>query len=91
MSDGIESRLREDRRFSPSSAFVQRARIASRDAYQALYRQSIEDPDTFWKEQTAELAWRSTVHWPISGAALIVGAAVGVLLTLMPVLALLAR
>ena len=39
----------------------------------------------------AELAWRSMVHWPISGAALIVGAAVGVLLTLVPVVALLAR
>ncbi len=39
----------------------------------------------------AELAWRSTVHWPISGGALIVGAAVGVVLTLLPVLALLAR
>jgi len=39
----------------------------------------------------AELAWRSTVHWPISGAALIAGATVGVALTLVPVVALLAR
>ncbi len=39
----------------------------------------------------AELAWRSTMHLQISGAALIAGAAVGVILTLLPILALLAR
>ena len=39
----------------------------------------------------AEIAWRSVVHWHVSGAALIAGAAVGVVLTLLPVLALLAR
>lgn len=39
----------------------------------------------------AELAWRSTVHWHVSGGALIAGAAVGVILTLVPILALLAR
>jgi acetyl-CoA synthetase len=59
MSDGIESRLKEDRRFQPSSDFVARARISSHHAYAALYRQSLDEPDDFWTEQTADLVWRT--------------------------------
>jgi len=59
MSDRIESRLKEERRFHPSPAFVARARISSHQAYAAMYRQSIEEPDVFWREQTSELAWRA--------------------------------
>ena len=42
MSDRIESRLREDRRFHPGEAFAARARLSSHHAYQALYRQSLD-------------------------------------------------
>jgi acetyl-CoA synthetase len=59
MSDRIESRLKEDRRFHPSPAFSDRARISSHAAYAALYRQSIDEPEVFWREQTADLAWRA--------------------------------
>jgi len=59
MSDRIESRLKEERRFHPSPAFVARARVSSHQAYAAMYRQSIEEPEVFWREQTAELAWRA--------------------------------
>ena len=59
MSDRIESRLKEERRFHPSPAFVARARVSSHQAYAALYRQSIEEPEVFWREQTADLAWRA--------------------------------
>ncbi len=59
MSDCIESRLKEERRFHPSAAFSDRARISSHAAYAALYRQSLEDPEVFWREQTADLAWRA--------------------------------
>jgi acetyl-CoA synthetase len=59
MSDRIESRLREERRFHPSAAFTDRARVSSHAAYAALYRQSMDEPDVFWREQTAELSWRS--------------------------------
>src|ERR1700689_1576237 len=59
MSDGIESRLKEDRRFQPSSDFVARARISSHHADAALYRQSLDEPNDFWTEQTADLVWRT--------------------------------
>jgi acetyl-CoA synthetase len=58
-SDRIESRLKEERRFQPSPAFVDRARLSSHHAYGALYRQSIEEPDVFWREQTIDLSWRT--------------------------------
>jgi len=38
-----------------------------------------------------ELAWRSGIHWHVSGAALIVGASVGMLLALPPLIVRLAR
>ena len=58
MSDGIESRLKEERRFLPSAEFTRRARIQSHAEYAALYRQSIEEPEEFWREQTSDLVWR---------------------------------
>src|SRR5258708_2955129 len=69
MSDRIESRLKEERRFHPSPAFVARARISSHQSYAAMSRQSIQGPDLFWREQTAELAWRAPwtkfVEWTL--------------------------
>ncbi|HXX68653.1 MAG TPA: acetyl-coenzyme A synthetase N-terminal domain-containing protein, partial [Polyangiaceae bacterium] len=59
MSDRIESRLKEDRRFHPSASFVQRARVSAHHAYAAMYRQSLEEPDIFWREQTSDLVWRA--------------------------------
>src|SRR5580658_3379878 len=59
MSDRIESRLKEERRFHPSAAFSDRARVSSHAAYASLYRQSLEEPEVFWREQTADLAWRA--------------------------------
>ncbi len=59
MSDHIESRLKEERRFHPSPAFSRRARVSSHHAYAALYRQSIDEPEVFWREQTADLVWRA--------------------------------
>jgi acetyl-CoA synthetase len=58
MSDRIESRLQENRRFQPSEAFTNRARVSSHHAYSAMYSQSIEEPDVFWREQTCDLVWR---------------------------------
>ncbi len=59
MSDRIESRLKEERRFPPSASFVSRAHVGSHHAYAALYRQSIDEPADFWREQTADLSWRA--------------------------------
>jgi acetyl-CoA synthetase len=58
MSDHIESRLKEERRFQPSSSFSNRARLSSHAAYTSMYRQSMEEPEVFWREQTADLVWR---------------------------------
>jgi acetyl-CoA synthetase len=58
MSDGIESRLKEERRFLPSGEFTRHARIQSHAEYAALYRQSLDEPEQFWREQTADLVWR---------------------------------
>ncbi|HZP29830.1 MAG TPA: acetate--CoA ligase, partial [Acidimicrobiia bacterium] len=53
----IESVLREDRVFAPPAGFVRQARIAGRDAYDALYRRSIDDPEGFWAETAQKLRW----------------------------------
>src|SRR5580704_2582817 len=58
MSDRIESRLKEERRFHPAPDFAARARVSAHHVYEALYRQSLEDPEAFWREQTADLVWR---------------------------------
>jgi acetyl-CoA synthetase len=58
-SDRIESRLKEERRFHPSNAFVAHARVSSHHVYGSLYAQSLEEPDVFWREQTCDLAWRA--------------------------------
>src|SRR5258708_4161688 len=81
-SDSIESRLKEERRFQPSPGFVARARVASHPAYSSLYLQSIEEPDVFWREQTAELVWRSPwttfCEWQLPSAKFFVGAKLNV-------------
>jgi acetyl-CoA synthetase len=59
MSDGIESRLKEERRFPPSAGFSAKSRIPSHAEYTSLYQQSLEDPTTFWREQTTEIVWRT--------------------------------
>jgi acetyl-CoA synthetase len=59
VSDRIESRLKEDRRFHPSDAFVAHARVSSHHAYAAMHARSLEEPEAFWREMTADLVWRS--------------------------------
>ncbi len=57
MSEHIESVLQESRRFSPSESFRENAKIQTVEAYQKLYRQSLDDPDTFWSNVANELHW----------------------------------
>jgi len=82
MSDRIEARLKEDRRFHPGAAFVARARVSAHHAYEALYRQSLEEPDVFWREQTADLVWRAPwkafAEWTLPKARFFVGAKLNV-------------
>lgn len=55
--EDIESVLHENRIFPPPTEFARRARIGSREAYEKLYRQSIDHPDEFWNQQAQELTW----------------------------------
>src|ERR1700733_15693451 len=82
MSDRIESRLKEDRRFPPSAAFSARAHIGSHHAYAAMHRQSLEEPEVFWREQTQDLRWRQPwttfSEWSLPKARFFVGAKLNV-------------
>ena len=49
--------MREERLFPPPAAFTKRAWVGSEDEYDRLYRQSVENPDTFWAEAARELDW----------------------------------
>jgi acetyl-CoA synthetase len=54
----VESVYAEKRIFKPSGEFIEKAHIKSMDAYERLYRRSIEDPQNFWAEMAGEyLDW----------------------------------
>jgi len=58
MSDNIESLQKEDRIFPPSGEFSASAHVKSMDEYEAIYKRSIEEPENWWAERAAELAWQ---------------------------------
>ena len=53
----IDTMLQEKRRFPPPTEFAARAHIGSIEEYEQLYRESIDDPQTFWTRMAAELDW----------------------------------
>ena len=53
----IDSTLRENRVFPPLEEFSAKAHIKSLAEYEALYKQSIDDPEAFWAEAAANLHW----------------------------------
>jgi acetyl-CoA synthetase len=54
----ITSVMQEARLFPPPARFVASAHLGSLAEYQALYRESIEQPDQFWARQAeSELIW----------------------------------
>ena len=57
MSQSITSVSRESRLFAPPEAFAEKALVPSREAYDALYQRSVENPDAFWLEIANELHW----------------------------------
>ncbi len=57
MSDRIESMQQEKRRFRPSDLFREGAVLSSEAEYERLYRQSLDDPETFWGDVARELHW----------------------------------
>ncbi len=53
----IDSILDEQRSFPPSAEFSQKAQIKSLAEYEALYKESIEQPEKFWGRAAEELHW----------------------------------
>ena len=56
-NQALDSTLRENRLFPPPAEFSARAYIQSMEQYEALYKQSIEDPETFWAGVANDLHW----------------------------------
>src|SRR5215831_14708426 len=81
-TDAIETRLKEDRRFEPSTVFRNAARVQSPEQYKKLYDQSLADPEGFWREQTKELVWQKTwskfSEWDLPKAKFFAGAKLNV-------------
>ena len=57
MSGNIESTLNETRKFPPPEAFTKQAAIGSWAQYEAMYKESINNPEKFWGEVGAQLHW----------------------------------
>jgi acetyl-CoA synthetase len=53
----IDSTLDESRSFEPSAEFSQKAQIKSLAEYDALYKESVEEPEKFWGRAADELHW----------------------------------
>jgi acetyl-CoA synthetase len=53
----IDSTLDEQRSFPPPAEFSQRAQIKSLAEYDALYKESVEQPEKFWARAAEELHW----------------------------------
>src|SRR5579863_9314904 len=73
----IDSTLREHRVFPPPPEFAAKAHIKSLEEYEALYKQSIEDPEKFWAEAAGELhwfkPWDKVLDWNLPNAKWFVG------------------
>ena len=52
----IDAMLNEQRRFAPPEDFAARAKM-DRATYDAMYRQSLDQPDEFWSEIADQLHW----------------------------------
>jgi acetyl-CoA synthetase len=53
----ISSTMQENRLFPPPPSFAAKAHIKSRDEYERMYRESIDDPDSFWGRAAEPLHW----------------------------------
>ena len=70
MSDSIESHQKEVGRFPPSAEFSAKALVQSHAAYRSMYDLSISDPETFWREHTQDLVfrtpWKTFCEWKLA-------------------------
>jgi acetyl-CoA synthetase len=82
MSDSIESHQKEVRRFPPSKEFCAKAHVQSHAEYQSMYDLSLSDPETFWRENTQDLVfrtpWKTFVEWKLPHAKFFVGSTLNI-------------
>jgi acetyl-CoA synthetase len=57
MSGNIEHVLNENRKFAPPESFSKKAAISSWAQYEALYQESVKEPEKFWGKVAEELHW----------------------------------
>jgi len=73
----IDSTLRENRVFPPPPEFSSRAHVQSLEQYEAMYRESIADPEAFWAKAAAEIdwiePWKKVLEWDLPWAKWFVG------------------
>ncbi len=74
---GIESGLRESRKFPPHSGLASGAHISSPEQYEKMYAESIDNPEKFWAEKAAKLhwfkKWSRVLQWDLPDAKWFVG------------------
>src|SRR5690606_1955456 len=82
MSSTIEVHSENVRRVAPSAEFSAQARVQSLEQYQALHKESLDEPDKFWTRESAELhfrkPWNELVKWEPPHAQWFVGAELNV-------------
>ena len=70
--NAIETHSTESRWFEPSAEFKAKARLRTNEEYAALYRESLESPESFWKRETSDLVfrtpWRELTSWKLPHA-----------------------
>jgi len=75
--ENIEAVLKEDRVFEPSETFKQSATINTAADYEAMYQESLENPESFWGRVASELhwfkKWDKVLEWEAPHAAWFVG------------------
>jgi acetyl-CoA synthetase len=73
----LDSLLRENRVFPPPEEFSRNAQIKSIEQYESMYKQSIEDPETFWANVAKDLhwfkPWDKVLEWNLPWAKWFVG------------------
>jgi len=76
-ASSIESVMTEDRHFPPPANFAAQAHVGSMEAYEALHKRSIEDPEGFWAEEAEKYhwfkPWDKVVEWNAPDAKWFVG------------------
>ena len=76
-SPELDSTLRENRVFPPPAEFSATAHIKSLEEYEAMYRESIADPEAFWAKAASELhwfeKWTKVLDWNLPWAKWFVG------------------